>query len=418
MLKEANFLEKMLYLGMDAMMKLLLIFLKKFQNFREDTREFSVQVDDSNGLSCLVLDRQTYNQFFVDSPQSNLKRQESTKLYRRAQTQQQLLEDDEDELDFNNTRLSEFEIIGTLGIGGFGRVELVRNSKDLHTYALKVLKKQHIVQTKQQDHVLNERNIMFDSKSKFICRLYKTFKDKKYLYLLLEVCLGGELWSILKDRGCLEEYDTKFYTACVMEAFSYLHSKGIVYRDLKPENLILDGKGYCKLVDFGFAKKVGLGKKTWTFCGTPEYVAPEVILNKGHDIAADYWSLGILIFELLSGNPPFSGSDPMSTYNIILKGIEAVDFPRKIPKVTATLIKRLCKENTVDRIGYQRGGIKDIQKHKWFEGFSWEDLRLGNLEAPFVPNLKDNKDLSNFDTYPDDNGSEPEDDLTGWDATF
>ena len=187
-------------------------------------------------------------------------------MYKRAQTQ--LLEiDDDDELDLIDIRLSEFEILGTLGLGGFGRVELVRNMRDMRTYALKVLKKQHIVETKQQDHVLNERNIMFDARSNFICRLYRTFKDKKYLYLLLEVCLGGELWSLLRERGSFEEHDTKFYTACVIEALSYLHSKGIVYRDLKPENIILNAKGYCKLVDFGFAKKVGLGKKTWTFCG-------------------------------------------------------------------------------------------------------------------------------------------------------
>ena len=311
-----------------------------------------------------------------------------------------------------------FEILGTLGTGGFGRVELVRHEGHHRTYALKVLKKQHIVETKQQDHVLNERNIMFEARSDFICRLYKTFKDKKYLYLVLEVCLGGELWSVLKQRGQLDEYETKFYTACVMEALAYLHAKGTVYRDLKPENLLLDARGYCKLVDFGFAKKVGLGHKTWTFCGTPEYVAPEIILNKGHDIAADCWSLGILIFELLTGDPPFVGNDPMSTYNIILKGIEAVDFPRRIPKTTASLIKRLCKENPVDRIGYQRGGIKDIQKHKWFEGFSWEKLRNGTLEAPYVPKLKDNKDMSNFDSYPDEDESDPEDDLTGWDLSF
>lgn len=144
----------------------------------------------------------------------------------------------------------------------------------------------------------------------------------------------------------------------------------------------------------------------------------EIILNKGHDIGADYWSLGVLIFELLSGNPPFCGNDPMSTYNIILKGIDAVDFPRKIPKIAGTLIKRLCRENAVDRIGYQRGGIKDIQKHKWFEGFSWESLRNGSFEAPYVPKVIDNTDVRNFDTYPEDAGSTPEDDLTGWDFSF
>ncbi|XP_019714354.1 cGMP-dependent protein kinase 1-like, partial [Hippocampus comes] len=144
-------------------------------------------------------------------------------------------------------------------------------------------------------------------------------------------------------RGSFDDGTTRFYTACVIEALAELHCKGIIYRDLKPENIILDHRGYAKLVDFGFAKKVGLGKKTWTFCGTPEYVAPEIILNKGHDSSADCWSLGILVFELLSGSPPFSGSDPMKTYNIILRGINMVEFPKKITKSAANLIKRLCR---------------------------------------------------------------------------
>lgn len=125
-----------------------------------------------------------------------------------------------------------------------------------------------------------------------------------------------------------------------------------------------------------------------------------------------------MIYELLSGNPPFSGNDPMSTYNLILKGIEAVDFPRKIPKIAGTLIKRLCRENAVDRLGYQRGGIKDVQKHRWFEGFSWENLRNGSLEAPFIPKVLDNTDLNNFDKYPEDDEPDPEDDLSGWDFSF
>ncbi|KAH0521399.1 cGMP-dependent protein kinase 1 [Microtus ochrogaster] len=287
---------------------------------------------------------------------------------------------------FANLKLSDFNIIDTLGVGGFGRVELVQlKSEESKTFAMKILKKRHIVDTRQQEHIRSEKQIMQGAHSDFIVRLYRTFKDSKYLYMLMEACLGGELWTILRDRGSFEDSTTRFYTACVVEAFAYLHSKGIIYRDLKPENLILDHRGYAKLVDFGFAKKIGFGKKTWTFCGTPEYVAPEIILNKGHDISADYWSLGILMYELLTGSPPFSGPDPMKTYNIILRGIDMIEFPKKIAKNAANLIKKLCRDNPSERLGNLKNGVKDIQKHKWFEGFNWEGLRKGTLTPPIIP---------------------------------
>lgn len=234
----------------------------------------------------------------------------------------------------------------------------------------------------------------------------------------MEACLGGELWTILRDRGNFDDSTTRFYTACVVEAFAYLHSKGIIYRDLKPENLILDHRGYAKLVDFGFAKKIGFGKKTWTFCGTPEYVAPEIILNKGHDISADYWSLGILMYELLTGSPPFSGPDPMKTYNIILRGIDMIEFPKKITKNAANLIKKLCRDTPSERLGNLKNGVKDIQKHKWFEGFNWDGLRKGTLTPPIIPNLTSSTDTSNFDSFPEDNEDPPPDDNSGWDTDF
>ncbi|CAF1524292.1 unnamed protein product [Adineta ricciae] len=379
----------------------------------EETRPFNVIADDPNGVTCLVLDRQSYREMIADEL-SRFKREESVRYARKNTT----FISGEDERDLKNLRLADIEIISTLGVGGFGRVELANDSRNSKKYSLKQMKKQHIVAMKQQEHVMSERNIMMETRSDFIVRLYKTFKDRKYLYMLLECCLGGELWTLLRNRVFFEEPEVRFYSACVIEAFAYLHSKGIVYRDLKPENLLLDSKGYCKLVDFGFAKKVGLGRKTWTFCGTPEYVAPEIILNKGHDMAADCWSLGILIFELINGNPPFSGSDPMKTYNIILKGIDAIEFPRRVSKMASLLIKRLCRENPVERIGYQKGGISDIQKHKWFEGFSWECLKKGTLTAPYIPKVENDADTQNFDYFPEDDSAEPDDDLTGWDKEF
>uniref|UniRef100_A0A3Q2XAN0 cGMP-dependent protein kinase n=1 Tax=Haplochromis burtoni TaxID=8153 RepID=A0A3Q2XAN0_HAPBU len=320
---------------------------------------------------------------------------------------------------FFNLNLADFNIIDTLGVGGFGRVELVQLKSDENkTFAMKILKKRHIVDTRQQEHIRSEKLIMQEAHSDFIVRLYRTFKDSKYLYMLMEACLGGELWTILRDRGSFEDSTTRFYTACVVEAFAYLHSKGIIYRDLKPENLILDHRGYAKLVDFGFAKKIGFGKKTWTFCGTPEYVAPEIILNKGHDISADYWSLGILMFELLTGSPPFSGPDPMKTYNIILRGIDMIEFPKKITKNAANLIKKLCRDNPSERLGNLKNGVKDIQKHKWFEGFNWEGLKKGTLTPPIIPNVSAPVDTSNFDSFPEDNEDPPPDDNSGWDVDF
>ncbi|KPP65686.1 cGMP-dependent protein kinase 1-like [Scleropages formosus] len=314
---------------------------------------------------------------------------------------------------FSNLKLADFNIIDTLGVGGFGRVELVQlKSDEGKTFAMKILKKRHIVDTRQQEHIRSEKQIMQEAHSDFIVRYiaipdHTCHKSQAFIYSWVHLC-----------RGSFEDSTTRFYTACVVEAFAYLHSKGIIYRDLKPENLILDHRGYAKLVDFGFAKKIGFGKKTWTFCGTPEYVAPEIILNKGHDISADYWSLGILMYELLTGSPPFSGPDPMKTYNIILRGIDMIEFPKKITKNAANLIKKLCRDNPSERLGNLKNGVKDIQKHKWFEGFNWEGLRKGTLTPPIIPSVTSPTDTSNFDSFPEDNDDPPPDDNSGWDTDF
>uniref|UniRef100_A0A3B5ANU6 cGMP-dependent protein kinase n=1 Tax=Stegastes partitus TaxID=144197 RepID=A0A3B5ANU6_9TELE len=314
---------------------------------------------------------------------------------------------------FSSLKLTDFNIIDTLGVGGFGRVELVQlKSDEAKTFAMKILKKRHIVDTRQQEHIRSEKHIMTEAHCDFIVRLYRTFKDSKYLYMLMEACLGGELWTLLRDRGSFEDSTTRFYTGCVVEAFAYLHAKGIIYRDLKPENLILDGRGYAKLVDFGFAKKIGFCKKTWTFCGTPEYVAPEIILNKGHDVSADYWSLGILMYELLTGSPPFSGPDPMKTYNVILRGIDMIEFPKKITKNAANLIKKLCR--------HPEAQVSDpgLFVFRWFEGFNWEGLRKGTLTPPTTPDVSSATDTSNFDSFPEDADEPPPDDNSGWDYDF
>ncbi|RXN12102.1 cGMP-dependent kinase 1 isoform X1 [Labeo rohita] len=374
----------------------------------EDIR--TANVIAAEAVTCLVIDRESFKHLIGGLDDVSNKGYDDAGAKAKYEAENAF---------FSNLKLADFNIIDTLGVGGFGRVELVQlKSEETKTFAMKILKKRHIVDTRQQEHIRSEKQIMQEAHSDFIVRLYRTFKDSKYLYMLMEACLGGELWTILRDRGSFEDSTTRFYTACVVEAFAYLHSKGIIYRDLKPENLILDHRGYAKLVDFGFAKKIGFGKKTWTFCGTPEYVAPEIILNKGHDISADYWSLGILMYELLTGSPPFSGPDPMKTYNIILRGIDMIEFPKKITKNAGNLIKKLCRDNPSERLGNLKNGVKDIQKHKWFEGFNWEGLRKGTLTPPIIPDVASPTDTSNFDSFPEDNEDPPPDDNSGWDTDF
>ncbi|KAL4623062.1 cGMP-dependent protein kinase 1-like isoform X1 [Arapaima gigas] len=374
----------------------------------EDVRTASViAVGD---VTCLVVDRETFKQLIGVLEDAGKKVNESDETKSRLEAEAGF---------FSCLSLDDLKVVGTLGIGGFSRVELVHLKSDpSRSFAMKVLKKHHIVNTSQQGHILSERKIMMELHSPFIVRMYRTFRNAKYLYMLLEACLGGELWTLLRDRGSFDDSTTRFYTACVVEALAFLHCRGIIYRDLKPENIILDQRGYAKLADFGFAKKVGLGKKTWTFCGTPEYVAPEVILNKGHDISADLWSLGVFMFELLNGSPPFSESDPMKTYNVILRGIDMVEFPKKISKSAANLIKRLCRDTPAERLGNQKHGVKDIQKHKWFEGFNWEGIRRGTLTPPIIPNVSGPLDTSNFDCFPGDDDEPPPDEESGWDPEF
>ncbi|KAM4634819.1 cGMP-dependent protein kinase 1-like isoform 2-T2 [Polymixia lowei] len=374
----------------------------------EDVRMASVTA--LGDVTCLVIDRESFKQLIGGLDEVNNKQYDSDELKTKLEAEAEF---------FSNVSLCDFKVICTLGLGGFSRVELVQLKSDpSRSFAMKVLKKRHILDTSQQGHILSERRIMLEAHSPFTVRLYQTFRDSKYLYMLLEACLGGELWSLLRDRGSFDDSTTRFYTGCVIEALAFFHCRGIIYRDLKPENIILDHRGYAKLVDFGFAKKVGLGKKTWTFCGTPEYVAPEIILNKGHDSSADCWSLGILIYELLSGSPPFSGSDPMKTYNIILRGIDMIEFPKKITKSATNLIKRLCRDNPSERLGNQKNGVKDIQKHKWFEGFNWEGLRQGTIDSPFTPTVEGPLDNSNFDFFPEDTDDPPPDEDSGWDKEF
>lgn len=309
--------------------------------------------------------------------------------------------------------------IGLLGCGGFGAVELYEHKKTADTYAMKGLSKGYIVKTGMQDSVMNEKNILLMTNSGFIIKLYECYNGSQTLYFLMEAALGGELYATYNRKGFHgSEKHAKFYIAGTVYAFEHCHERRIIYRDLKPENLLLNEEGKIKLTDMGLAKFV-IGK-TYTTCGTPDYFAPELIASTGHTNAVDWWTLGILTFELMSGHPPFESAYPMQIYSKVMKGIAKVPFPPKCQGPVGDLIKAFLKKEPSERLPMRPGGTKNVKDHKWYGGFDWDQMMAVALEAPYKPVVKSKKDIANFSARKEDMPRQIEykDDGTGWDKDF
>eukprot|EP01057_Protomagalhaensia_wolfi_P000305 Protomagalhaensia_wolfi_Nauph_80__304@NODE_116_length_3599_cov_9_966292_g89_i0_p2_GENE_NODE_116_length_3599_cov_9_966292_g89_i0NODE_116_length_3599_cov_9_966292_g89_i0_p2_ORF_typecomplete_len453_score69_61Pkinase/PF00069_25/2_4e74Pkinase_Tyr/PF07714_17/1_3e44Kinaselike/PF14531_6/3_4e16WaaY/PF06176_11/1_5e07Kdo/PF06293_14/7_3e07Pkinase_fungal/PF17667_1/2e06RIO1/PF01163_22/9e05APH/PF01636_23/0_0015YrbLPhoP_reg/PF10707_9/0_14ActFrag_cataly/PF09192_10/0_3_NODE_116_length_3599_cov_9_966292_g89_i01780 len=312
------------------------------------------------------------------------------------------LQDLRDYFSAHTPALSDFELKKTVGTGTFGRVRVVK-LKEGPSYlqqvpmALKILKKSKIIQMKQVEHVKSEKAILQSISHPFIVNLCASFQDEKRLFMLMEYVNGGELFSHLRREQRLPNEHAKFYASEIVLAFEYLHDLRIVYRDLKPENLLLDGQGHIKMTDFGFAKVIE--DRTWTLCGTPEYLAPEIIQSKGHGKSVDWWALGILIFEMLVGAPPFYDENPMNIYKKVLEG--NVDFPEFLESKAKDLVRKLLTQDRTKRYGCLKYGAEDVKRHKWFRGIDWQDCFDRKIRAPYIPAVKGADDTSMFDSYPE-----------------
>lgn len=296
-------------------------------------------------------------------------------------------------------KFDDFDLRATVGTGTFGRVRVVKikGSSDRSPMALKILKKSEIIRLKQVEHVKAEKEILTSISHPFIVNLLAVFHDEKRLCMLLEYVNGGELFSHLRKEGRLPNEHAMFYAGSIVLAFQYLHGIQIVYRDLKPENILIDTDGFLKVTDFGFAKVVE--DRTWTLCGTPEYLAPEIIQSKGHGKPVDWWALGVLIFEMLAGYPPFYDENPFGIYQKVLAG--SIDFPRHFDVKVKDLIKRLLTQDRAKRFGCLKNGAEDIKKHKWYKGFDWNALLSRTSQPPMVPVVKGPDDTTMFDRYPE-----------------
>jgi serine/threonine protein kinase len=234
--------------------------------------------------------------------------------------------------------------------------------------ALKCLKKTEIIRLKQIEHVKSEKSILHRINHPYIVNLKGTFQSPTHVFMLLDYACGGELFTLLRREGRFANDVALFFAVEIILAFEYLHASDIAYRDLKPENLLIDKDGHVKITDFGFAKVVN--DKTFTLCGTPEYLAPEIIQSKGHNKAVDWWALGVLVFEMLAGYPPFYDDNPIGIYQKIMDGY--YEFPPHIePKARDLIRSFLCADKTL-RMGCSPSGPDEIKNHKWFRGVDWQ----------------------------------------------
>jgi len=286
---------------------------------------------------------------------------------------------------------------GLLGIGAFGTVTLVIDPEKKTSYALKAISKLQIVRINQEKQILNEKKVMQRLTTMFVVNLHRTYQDDWFLYLLLDACLGGELFTIHKKVGCFDEATSRFFVACVVEGFIHIHEHNVAYRDLKPENMVLDSEGYLRIADFGLSKFID--GNTFTMCGTPDYLAPEIITGKGHGMAVDWWALGVFIFELVASHAPFFALTMNDTFRRIIGG--KIRFPKVFSPACKDIIVRLLQLRPNRRLGVLKGGSKLIRQHPWFRRFQWEQLRKKKMEVPIKSKVKGFDDLSNF-TEPGD----------------
>ncbi|XP_063238015.1 serine/threonine-protein kinase Sgk1-like isoform X3 [Bacillus rossius redtenbacheri] len=302
----------------------------------------------------------------------------------------------------------DFEFLRVIGKGSFGKVLLARHKLEKRHYAVKVLSKRLVVKRNEAKHIMSERNVLLRNLNHpFLVGLHYSFQTPDKLYFVLDYVNGGELFFHLQRERQFAEPRARFYTAEMAVALGYLHTHGIVYRDLKPENLLLDAQGHVVLTDFGLSKE-GLfpTDTTHTFCGTPEYLAPEVLrkegsvarrgcVRQGYDTSVDWWCLGAVLYEMLYGLPPFYSQNTAEMYDRILN--KPLRLRPTVSESARDILAKLLQKDRHRRLGSGYGDFGEVKQHDFFKPICWEDLLAKKISPPFNPNVQNPLDLQHID---------------------
>lgn len=295
--------------------------------------------------------------------------------------------------------MNSFRLLSVLGRGHFGKVILAQYKSTNEYFAIKALKKGDIIARDEVDSLLSEKRIFEVANAirhPFLVNLFACFQTDQHVCFVMEYAAGGDLMMHI-HADVFTEPRAVFYAACVVLGLQYLHENNIIYRDLKLDNLLLDTDGYVKIADFGLCKEgMGWGDRTGTFCGTPEFLAPEVLTETSYTRAVDWWGLGVLIFEMLVGESPFPGEDEGEVFDSIVN--DEVRYPRTLSLESIALMRRLLRKNPERRLGSSERDAEDVKKQAFFRNVDWEQLLLRKVKPPFVPTISNLEDVSNFDS--------------------
>jgi len=298
--------------------------------------------------------------------------------------------------DKKEVSVEDFNPLKVLGRGAFGKVMLVEKKDTKEIFAMKSLRKEDLIDKDQVEHTKTEKRILETINHPFLVNLEYVFQTPEKIFFVMQFMRGGELFQHLRTDQYFPESRAKFYVAIVAMALGHLHSKDIIYRDLKPENILLDERGFVYLTDFGMAKELPKGELAMSFCGTPEYLAPEIITGEGHGREADWWSLGILAYETLFGIPPFYSENQMAMYDLIRECNLKIASSPPVSAEAKDFIKKMLVKDPKKRLG-AANDFDEIKKHPWFNDLDWDKLYKKEIEPPFKPQVSGDKWLANFD---------------------